>query len=93
MSGDGVAVTEAVGADVFGAHVQLAAVGRDRDEGLGLRVDGGDPGGLRCDPGAVRSGGKGDDPVPGPVGAPAGCYELGAGEPPGALPEVSSSAI
>jgi hypothetical protein len=46
MSGDGVAVGEAVGADVFGAQVQLAAVGRDRSESLGLRVDGGDLGSL-----------------------------------------------
>jgi len=46
MTSDGVAVTESVGANVIGAHVQLAAVGRDRDEGLGLRVDGGDPGSL-----------------------------------------------
>jgi hypothetical protein len=46
VSSDGVAVGETVGANVIGAHVQLAAVGRDRDEGLGLRVDGGDPGSL-----------------------------------------------
>jgi hypothetical protein len=43
VSGDGVAVAEAVSADVISAHVQLAAVGRDRGEGLRLRVDGGDP--------------------------------------------------
>ena len=42
MSGDGIAIGEAVGADVVEAHLQLAAVGRDRSEGLGLWVDGGD---------------------------------------------------
>jgi hypothetical protein len=93
VSSDGVAVAKVVRADVIGAHVQLAAVGCDRDEGLGLRVDGGDPGSLRRDPGALRSWGKGDDPVPGPVGAPAGCYELGAGEPPGAFPEAARLSV
>jgi hypothetical protein len=42
MSGDGVAVSEAVCADVVESHLQLAAVGRDSGEGLGLWVDGGD---------------------------------------------------
>jgi hypothetical protein len=93
MSGDRVAVAEAVGANVIGAHEKAAAVGRDRGEGLGLRVDGSDPGSLRCDPGAVRSGGKGDDLVAGPVDAPSGCCELWAGEPPGALPQLAGSAV
>jgi hypothetical protein len=43
MSGDGVAVGEAVGADVVEPHLQLAAVGGDSGEGLGFRVDGGYP--------------------------------------------------
>ncbi len=73
MSSDGVAVAEAVRAEVFATHVELATVGRDRGECLGLRVDGGDPGSLRGDPGALRSWGKSDHPVPGPVSAPSGC--------------------
>jgi hypothetical protein len=93
MTSDGVAVAETVGTDVISAHVQLSAVGCDRCEGLGLRVDGGDLCGLRGDPGALRSGCKGDDPVTGPVGTPSESGELGACEPPGALPEVSSSAV
>jgi hypothetical protein len=43
MSGDGIAVGEAVGADVVEPHLQLAAVGRDGGEGVGLGVDGGYP--------------------------------------------------
>ena len=43
MSSDGVAVGEAVCADVVHAHLKLAAVGGDRGECLGFRVDGGDP--------------------------------------------------
>jgi hypothetical protein len=43
VSGDGVAVGEAVGADVVEPHLQLAAVGGDSGEYLGFRVDGGYP--------------------------------------------------
>jgi len=46
MSSDRVAVAETVRADVFGSHVKLAAIGGDRGQGLGLRIDGGDLGGL-----------------------------------------------
>jgi hypothetical protein len=46
VRGDGVAVGEAVGADVVEPHLQLAAVGGDSGEYLGFRVDGGYPCGL-----------------------------------------------
>jgi hypothetical protein len=41
----------------------------------------------------VRSGGKGDDLVSCPIGAPSGSGELRAGEPPGALPQVSGNKV
>ena len=59
MGGDGVAVAEALGADVVGSHPQLLAVGGDRGQLLGVRVDGGDLGGLGGDPGAVGVRGPG----------------------------------
>jgi hypothetical protein len=46
VSSDRIAVGEAVRFNVINAHVELATVGRDRGEGLGLRVDDGHPGSL-----------------------------------------------
>ena len=86
MGGDGVAVAEALGGDVVGSHAQLLAVGSDGGQLLCVRVHGGDVGGLGGDPGAVGSGGQGDDPVAGPVAPSAGCGQLRTGEQPGCLP-------
>jgi hypothetical protein len=46
VSGDGVAVGEAVWGDVVEPHLKLTTVGRDGGKCLGFRVDGGDASGL-----------------------------------------------
>ena len=93
VGGDGVPVAEALGADVVGSHGELLAVGGDRGQLLGVRVHGGDVGGLGGDPGAVGSGGQGDDPVAGPVAPPAGGGQLRPRQQPGSFPQAAGGLV
>jgi hypothetical protein len=93
MGGDGIPVAETVGVDVVGPHLQGVSVGGDRCKTAGFGVDGGDLGGLGGHPRPLWSGGEADDPVPGPVAAPAGCGQLRAGEQPGSVDQGTGDGV